>query len=283
MNLDQRLGKQLIAKLTAHDPEEKFLGIENINEEEKLLLNLLVCQIVRTAQLMTRRHSRIDTRLYVSLRIDDMKFNAETKDLSIGGMFLFSDQPVSVGDELEFTLFLPAGMPPLDGRAKVIHTGHAVREGMLPGFELQFVSADMDTLRQFLIWLFLGGVRTATDRRRHGRIKKTLRTHLSSAPKYTTLIRDISLSGVFLQTEFPAIEGTKMEMTLVNPLTLQKLQLTGKVVRVLDSDPDNPDQVQGMGVAIDDMEKDQLDRLLTFLVDIIILEASYLDAIHPKV
>ena len=99
----------------------------------------------------------------------------------------------------------------------------------------------------------------------------------------TTLIRDISLGGVLLQTEVPAIEGTRIEMTLVNPLTLQKLRLTGKVVRVVDSDPDNPDQVQGMGVAIDDMEKDQLDRLLTFLVDIIILEASYFDAIQPTV
>jgi uncharacterized protein (TIGR02266 family) len=231
--------------------------------------------VVTNAQVTARRHSRVDTRLDVSLRLDDRTVSAETTDLSLGGMFLVSDAPVSVGDELEFMLFLPGGMPAVEGRARVVHTRHPAHDDVLPGFGLQFVSADTEGLRRYLIGLIRGDVAPAKDeRRKHGRIKRTLSTHLT-APRHAekAQVRNISMGGALLETEIPPIEGSQTEMTIVHPLTLQKLRLTGKVVRETGAEEESADQVRGTGVAFDGMQKDQLDELLTFLTDLINLEA----------
>jgi uncharacterized protein (TIGR02266 family) len=270
----REIGEQLIFKLLTHDPEGTGLGFEQIGKEEKRFLHQLVSRIVHNAQVTARRHSRVDTRLDVSLQLDDRTFRGETKDLSLGGMFMISDMPVSAGNELEFVLFLPGGMPPVEGRARVVHTRHPARENVLPGFGLQFVSTDTEKLRKYLIGLIRGEVRPAKDeRRRHGRIKRTLSTYLTAPqPMEKAQVKNISMGGALLETEIPAIEGTRAEMTVVHPLTLQKLRLTGKVVRVLGSDTGGAEQVQGTGVAFDDMHKDRLDELLTFLTDLINLE-----------
>jgi c-di-GMP-binding flagellar brake protein YcgR len=274
-DLRREIGEQLIFKLATHDPEGTGLGFEEMGEEEKKFVHQLVSRVVRNAQVTARRHTRMDTRLDVRLRVDDQVVKAETKDLSLGGMFLVSDAPVSAGDELEFVLFLPAGMPPVEGRARVVHTRHPAHPEVLPGFGLQFLSVDTEKLRRYLVGLIRGEVKPAKDeRRRHGRIKRTLSTHLTvPQPEERAQVRNISLGGVLLETEIPAIEGTRTEMTVIHPLTLQKLRLTGKVVRVTDSDTGGPEQIQGTGVAFDDMESNRLDLLLTFLTDLINLEA----------
>jgi c-di-GMP-binding flagellar brake protein YcgR len=274
-DLRREIGEQLIFKLVTHDPEGTGLGFEEMGEEEKKFVHQLVSRVVSNAQVTARKHSRVDTRLDVRLRVDDRTVKAETRDLSVGGMFLVSDEPVSAGDELEFVLFLPVGMPPVEGRARVVHTRHPAHPHVLPGFGLQFLSADTEKLRKYLVRLIRGEVKPPRDeRRRHGRIRRTLSTKLT-APKTEekAQVRNISLGGVLLETELPAIEGTRTEMTVVHPLTLQKLQLTGKIVRLTDSDIGGSEQVQGTGVAFDDMESDQLDLLLTFLTDLINLEA----------
>jgi c-di-GMP-binding flagellar brake protein YcgR len=223
-----------------------------------------------------RRHSRIDTRLDISLRLIDKQVRAETKDLSLGGMFLISDLPVSLGDELEFELLLPAGMPAVKGKAQVVHFRQPAQEGVLPGFGLRFLSVDVGLLQQYLIKLVRGEIKPIVDeKRRHGRIKRPLHASLAAPGQTDSVkVRDISRSGALLETEVLAAEGSLAEMNFVHPLTLQRLRLTGRVVRMVDSGPDDQHHVRGAGVAFDELKEDQLDRLLTFLTDIITLEAS---------
>ncbi len=270
----QKIVKQLIAKLAANDSRGADIGFEKISAPEKDILHRLVTEVVHNAQVTNRRHSRVDTRLDVNLHIGGKQFSAETKDLSLGGMFLVSDEPVSVADELEFVMFLPADLPPLEGTARVVHSRHPVQEGEMPGFGLQFIDIDLHTLRQYLISRIKGEALPAKEeRRKHGRIKRTLLAHMEdSDPEVTIRVRDISLGGMLLETEVPPIEGTRTKMTVINPLTMQKLGLTGKIVRVTNSGDDDSDQVMGTGVAFDELDEERLEQLLAFLVDIITLE-----------
>jgi uncharacterized protein (TIGR02266 family) len=100
-----------------------------------------------------------------------------------------------------------------------------------------------------------------------------LRFNAEDIPR-TSYARDISTGGVFIHTHDPLPQGTVVDVTLIHPVSLQKLELTGRVVRVVEADPERPAQVPGVGVAFEEVSEDRRKMLRAFLKDFALLESS---------
>jgi Tfp pilus assembly protein PilZ len=54
-----------------------------------------------------RRHTRYDCLVGVEYRIDDARYQCYMRDLSEGGAYIETEQPVEMGQELVLTLYSP--------------------------------------------------------------------------------------------------------------------------------------------------------------------------------
>lgn len=70
---------------------------------------------------------RFPLRLPVSVHALESDFQAETKDISAGGVLLYLDQVVSVGTTIDFTIQMPAGVIGTDRDVVVNCVGRVVR------------------------------------------------------------------------------------------------------------------------------------------------------------
>jgi Tfp pilus assembly protein PilZ len=271
----RKLGDDLLAQLNRADPDEFLIGFEKLTEKQKLILHALVSYIERGMREEGRRHSRIDTRLQVHLELGGERFRGETRDLSSGGMFMTTDWPLSAGDEVGFDLALPAGMPSVKGRARVVYAVELPTQGNVRGYGMQFRDLHTEGIRDYLEKRIAGDVRPRRDKRKYGRVKRSFRAHFSAQNMHgSAWVKDIGRGGVFLQTDEPPELGAPIEMTLVHPLTLQALHLSGKVVRVVPPGSTGPShsQVEGIGVEFGSLRKSHRDKLASFLADFIWLE-----------
>jgi hypothetical protein len=60
-----------------------------------------------------RRHERIKVTVPATVTVAGQSLAASTKDISIGGLFLFTDAPFEAGKDIEIVLMLPRelGLP----------------------------------------------------------------------------------------------------------------------------------------------------------------------------
>jgi Tfp pilus assembly protein PilZ len=88
--------------------------------------------------------------------------------------------------------------------------------------------------------------------------------------------RDLSQSGIFIQTLEPPPVGAEVNVSLRHPTTPQFLPLSGNVVRVVDPDPDNPYQLPGAGVSFATGNETQKSSLREFLKEFVLLSSDEL-------
>ena len=86
--------------------------------------------------------------------------------------------------------------------------------------------------------------------------------------------RDLSQSGIFIQTLEPPPVGAEVDVSLRHPTTPQFLPLSGNVVRVVDPNPDNPYQLPGAGVAFITENETQKSSLREFLKEFVLLSSD---------
>ncbi|MBZ5567027.1 MAG: PilZ domain-containing protein [Acidobacteriia bacterium] len=69
--------------------------------------------MARTKAEPRRRHERINVTLPATVSAEGHTLAATTKDVSIGGLFLFTDTPFQAGKDIEIVLMLPKelGLP----------------------------------------------------------------------------------------------------------------------------------------------------------------------------
>jgi Tfp pilus assembly protein PilZ len=60
-----------------------------------------------------RRHERLQVSLPATIKVGNHAVAASTKDISVGGLFVFTDTPFRQGSEIEIVLMLPKelGLP----------------------------------------------------------------------------------------------------------------------------------------------------------------------------
>jgi uncharacterized protein (TIGR02266 family) len=260
-------------------PEENHgMGVKfiDLNQEQKQLIYTLVDDTVRQGLLERRRYARIDTRLDVNLEHGLRNIRLQTHDLSLGGMFVACDLPVEVGSVLRFELRVPGGLPAVKGTAKAVHLAEKVSQGQRKGVGVSFDQLGLENkgiIRNYMAKRVTGEIRHAADEpRKHARLMRRIKLRFQAATGFgTTDARDISGGGVFMQSRQPPPLGSKVELGLIDPATLKTLELTGKVVRLIQANPEFPHSVPGVGLAfegIGQLKQEQLDDFLRSLVNL---------------
>jgi type IV pilus assembly protein PilZ len=263
-------------------PEKsRGMGIKfvDLDDNERRLVYALVDDRVRQGLLERRRFARIDTRLEVTLSHASSRVSALTHDLCIGGMFTTCDLPAPVGARLAYKLSVPGGLPTDEGTAEVVHRAEKTSQGMGQGIGLAFVKPSLENehvIRNYIRRRVLGDIRHPNDEpRRHARLIRRTKVRFQAENGFgTTDARDISCGGVFLQSRMPPPLGSRIEMSLVDPYTLKTLELSGRVVRVIQPDPHYTSVVPGVGVAADQDDKASMDLLSEILANLAEMETS---------
>ena len=91
-----------------------------------------------------RRHRRVPLQLLVQHRYDSLQsFMKEVAiDISVGGMYLKTDDPRELGSTLYLRFTLDDGLPLIEGIGKVVWSSGEQREEMPAGMGIEFVSLD---------------------------------------------------------------------------------------------------------------------------------------------
>ncbi len=253
--------------------------------EQKAAIYNLVNDSVRGALLERRRHTRLDSRLPVKILLPEKKLEAVTTDLSINGLFVQTDYPALIGEWVKVMLDLPGRSRAFRAIAQVVRVVDLPVEGPEEGFGLAFIMMIPEgeqILKEYMLQRVEG--QHAPDEqepkyRLQPRIKRRIPVNyhheMGSSMSYC---RDLSQSGIFIQTHEPPPVGAEVDVNLRHPTTPQFLPLTGSVVRVVGPDPQNPYQLPGAGVAFSPADETQKSSLREFLKEFVLLSSSDLPA-----
>jgi uncharacterized protein (TIGR02266 family) len=263
-------------------PQDKHgMGIKfiDLSQEQKESIYTLVDDTVRQGLLERRRHARIDTRLEIDLEHGLTTIELQTHDLSLGGMFVACNLPVQVGSALRFDLRVPGGLPAVKEIAKTVHLAEKISQGQRKGvgFSLDKLSTEnKGIIRNYMVKRVTGEIRHAADEpRKHARLMRRIKLRFQAASGFgTTDARDISGGGLFLQSRKPPPLGSQVKVGLIDPATLRTFELTGKVVRVIQVNPQNPQSVPGVGLAFDEIGQLKQEHLDEFLRNLVNLETT---------
>ena len=169
---------------------------------------------------------------------------------------------------------------PIQAVGEVVRVVEESSPGLPAGLGVRFVNLEdqgLQTIREFLSARVAGEhTPSELERRRHPRVERLIKLSFQTGDVTgTTLARDISTGGVFVQTHEPPAVGTKIKINLVHPVDQVELELIGKVVRVVEVDLSKPHRVPGVGVAFDEeLSDDKLKLLKQFMRDFALLESA---------
>jgi len=255
------------------DPARRGMGIKflNLSYEQKQIIYSLVDDTLRQHLLERRRFARVDAQLEVQFVYAEGFFSLRTEDLSVSGMFIATDHLVPVGERLQLVLHLPGKLPVVKAVCEVMRVVEDPAPGRPAGMGVKFVKIDrasLDAIRRFLAEQVSGEVTVGQDRRRSARLRRQVKLRFQWADSLTTSIaRDISRTGVFIHTISPPPVGASVLVSLTNPVTSQKLELPGRVVRVVEPDPVQPRRLPGAGVEFVGLSEQQQEMLRRFVRD----------------
>lgn len=98
-----------------------------------------------------RQHQRLVTHLDVGLHIDKAYRDGSTLDVSMSGVLVVVDEPLSLGQSLNIQLTLPGNADPIRAKAMVVRYAKERRQGQCYGLELQEMpERDRELLRNYL-------------------------------------------------------------------------------------------------------------------------------------
>lgn len=271
---------EVVWSVAGEDPAGRGMGIRfvELSYEQKRIIYELVDDTLRERLLERRRFARVEARLQVQFVYADGFFELETDDLSLGGLFIATEQLLPQGERLRLVLHVPGERPAIKAVAEVVRRVERPAAGRPRGIGVRFIELDAEERRVLLDYLQQRVTEqqrasVAAERRLHPRMERRIKLrYQSNGTLGARFSRDISTGGVFIQThEAPPPVGAAIEVDLIHPVTLHRLQLAGRVVRVVEPDERDPARVPGVGVQFDPLPPERqaaLDDLLRYFVEL---------------
>ncbi len=216
---------------------------------------------------------RIDAKVEVAFKTFDQFYREYTKNLSKGGLFIKTRNPLKPQTVIEINLKLPDREEPLNLAGEVVHViepEFAESYGWEPGIGVQFIDFEEGAhqeLEEYVASMYKEEPAFRTpDRRQHHRSPIRLKVRF---PNENVLRQDysedISRGGIFIQTKKARNVGDRFILTLVHPTTGAELEIPGEVVRVTTEDPQVPGSVTGMGIRFLEMDDQKQEAIEEFL------------------
>jgi len=104
------------------------------------------------------------------------------------------------------------------------------------------------------------------ERRKYPRIRLIAKVaHIRGNQFHYFYSRDLSVGGIFLESDHPYPAGTTLELELVLPEIADKLRLRGRVIRVEPPESRHMGKVPGMGIEFLDMDTETQALLADFI------------------
>ena len=262
------------------DPARHGMGIKfvEMTYEQKQAIYSLVDDTLRQHLLERRRFARLDARLDVQFIYAEGFFELKTDDLSLGGMFISTEHLIPAGEKLRVVLHLPGPAPVVKAMCEVVRVVDEPGPGQAAGIGVRFLDMDEASRRaigNFLAARVSGRGDEEQERRRHARVERQVKLRfLAEREVYTSYARDISAGGVFIHTAEPLPVGSEVLVSLVNPVTLQKIELAGRVVREVQPDPADSRRMPGIGVSFDQADESNRALLVEFLREFVQLDGA---------
>ena len=278
---------QVVGEVTWVDLGEssarRGMGVKfaDMTYEQKASIYNLVNDSVRGALLERRRHTRLDSRLPIKVMFTEKKLEGTTSDLSVSGLFVQTDYPALIGEWVKVLMELPGQPEPFRAIAQVVRVIDLPVEGPEEGFGLSFVMMIPDgekILKEYMLQRVEGQHAPDEDDpkyRLQPRIKRRIPVNYHHEKGGSmSYCRDLSQSGIFIQTHEPPPVGAAVDVSLRHPTAPQFLPLSGNVVRVVGPNPDNPYQLPGAGVAFSPGSETQKSSLREFLKEFVLLSSN---------
>jgi len=232
---------------------------------------------VRLILIMGKRELlRVQAEIEVHFRSYDQFYQEYTSNLSKGGLFIKTKEPLPPQSVIEIKLFLPDEENPLSAVGEVVHIitpEFAEEKGWNPGMGVHLIDFEETVQKQLERYIHKRAQEqpwTIMERRRHPRAVIRMKVRF---PDLTTLIenyaKDLSQGGIFIPTNDPKPVGTEIALTLIHPDTGEEIALQSEVVRVVTESEahDKRDKrlVPGMGVKFINLSEAQQSALAKFL------------------
>jgi uncharacterized protein (TIGR02266 family) len=257
----------------------RFVGLDY---EQKALVYQLVRDVVRARLLERRQSPRLAARLALGVRSPaGGAWELMSEDLSAQGVLAVGGaQLASLTCDTPYRLSLP--LPGL--RRPLSLLGRLARTAPGPGpdqesLAFQFVDVPPDATKALLRFmaiqtLGLKGMTTdAEGRRLHPRLKRRIPVQFRSLGldrARLTFSRDISRSGVFLQSLDPLTPGERLEVVFESPGGQPSLNLACEVVRRVLPDPSVPQRVPGIGATFVGLKPEAQEQLRAYLKSLLV-------------
>ncbi len=289
-NLTAKVQGEVVWVNDKGDPAKQGMGIRfvDMSYDQKRCIYDLVDDTLRQSLLERRKFARLNTKLQVKFVFAEGFFELETSDLSMGGVFIATDHLVPVGEEVRLVLHIPGDKPVIKALGKVVRVVEEDAPGQPAGLGVRFLELGPDgekCIRKYLGEQVTTQLKTnGKQRRRFPRLETLVKLRFQAAGSFEPAIsKDISSGGIFVQTLEPPAKGEEIWVNLVHPTTSQKLDLVGKVVRVVKRDPKNPEIVPGVGVSFENLSVEKKAVLDMFLKDFALLEKVETDEDNPDI
>ena len=98
-----------------------------------------------------RRHARVPVRIRIQYRTADKFFQDYIQNLSVGGIFIETSNPLSVGTKLKVQFSIPDLEDPITADGIVVHKLHVGHTGNPPAGGMGIKFAEIDTKSRELL------------------------------------------------------------------------------------------------------------------------------------
>jgi uncharacterized protein (TIGR02266 family) len=104
------------------------------------------------------------------------------------------------------------------------------------------------------------------ERRKYFRIKLIIKVKTIREERFHYFYsRDLSIGGIFLETDTPYPTGTNLDLEVPLPEVADKIKITGTVVRVVPLEDRQKGDIPGMGLHFSKIDPDDKAMLADFI------------------
>lgn len=190
------------------------------------------------------------------------------RDISLGGLFVASEDPLAEGDRVEMHLMLPELAYPIRIAGSVLRTVRSRTKGV-SGMGIAFDEFDEHTRATLIGYLkeMTADRECVVDRRgKFVRFEQTLEVEYNTVGDFLIdYSQNISKNGIFVKTDRPQPVETIVPLKITLP-NGEKLEITGKVAHVIDAElAADLGRQAGMGVQFMSYHGTSQERLWAYI------------------
>lgn len=230
------------------------------------------------------RSRRLKTSLPVTLTLEDNTYHLRTENISVGGIFVRTEEPLAVGAPVTVKLRIPDTGQTLEVDGVIAHRvepNDAYSRNLHPGYGVHLAGLLQETYNDWSWFIMrLGALHDAPTletaslleptvhhflgrcRRKDERKKARLQVRMETVDElFDVLTHDISKGGMFILVSKLVPLDTQVTLEVVHPLDGSVLKLSGRVAHTVDESPTK----RGIGIAFEDNPDERHQSFLHFI------------------